>query len=106
MPPAPTRLARLRRETRASAVLAAPLVLGQLAAMAMGIVDTVLAGWHGPVTLAAVGVGCAMWTVAILVSIGVLMAFRPSVARGNGGGCRAEEGPVFMRLERIGEGLV
>jgi MATE family multidrug resistance protein len=94
---APSRLARLRREMRASAVLAAPLVLGQLASMAMSIVDTVLAGWHGPVTLAAVGVGSAMWSVAILVSIGVLMAVPPSVAQLNGAGRRAEIGPLFRQ---------
>ena len=39
---APSRLARLRREMRASARLAAPLVLGQVASMAMNIVDTTL----------------------------------------------------------------
>ena len=105
MTPAPTRLARLWREMRASAVLAAPLVLGQLAAMAMGIVDTVLAGWHGPVTLAAVGVGSAMWTVAILVSIGVLMAIPPSVAQLNGAGRRAEIGPLFRQSVWLAAGL-
>jgi MATE family multidrug resistance protein len=97
MIPDPTRLARLRREMRASAVLAAPLVLGQLAAMAMGIVDTVLAGRHGPVTLAAVGVGSAMWNIAVLLAIGVLMAIPPSVAQLNGAGRRAEIGPLFRQ---------
>ncbi|MGH8030326.1 MAG: MATE family efflux transporter [Arenimonas sp.] len=94
---APTRLARLRSEMRASAVLAAPLVFGQLASMAMGIVDTVLAGRHGAVTLAAVGVGSAMWSITILVSIGVLMAIPPSVAQLNGAGRRAEIGPLFRQ---------
>jgi MATE family multidrug resistance protein len=94
---APSRLARLRREMRASATLAAPLVLGQLAAMAMGIVDTVLAGMHGPMTLAAVGIGSAVWTLAILVSIGVLMAIPPSVAQLNGAGLRHEIGPLFRQ---------
>jgi MATE family multidrug resistance protein len=82
---------------RASAVLAAPLVLGQLAAMAMGIVDTMLAGHHGPVTLAAVGVGSAMWNIAVLLAIGVLMAIPPSVAQLNGAGRRAEIGPLFRQ---------
>src|SRR5688572_24313929 len=92
-----TRLARLRREMRASAVLATPLVLGQLASMAMGVIDTVLAGWHGPVTLAAVGVGSAMWNIAFLVAIGVLMAIPPSVSQLNGAGRRAEIGPLFRQ---------
>jgi MATE family multidrug resistance protein len=93
----PTRLARLRREMRASAVLAAPVVLGQLATMAMSIVDTVLAGRHGPVTLAAVGIGSAVWTIANLVSIGVLLAIPPSVSQLNGAGRRAEIGPLFRQ---------
>jgi MATE family multidrug resistance protein len=94
---APSRLARLAREMRASATLAAPLVLGQLASMAMNIVDTMLAGRHGPVTLAAVGVGSAIWSVVILISIGVLMAIPPSVAQLNGAGRRAEIGPLFRQ---------
>ena len=91
------RFARLRREMRASAVLAAPLVLGQLASMAMGVIDTVLAGWHGPVTLAAVGVGSAMWNIAFLIAIGVLLAIPPSVSQLNGAGRRAEIGPLFRQ---------
>ena len=92
-----TRVARLLREMRVSFVLALPLVLGQLSSMAMNIVDTVLAGRHGPVTLAAVGVGSAVWSVVILVSIGVLMAVPPTVAQLNGAGRRAEIGPVFRQ---------
>ncbi len=92
-----TRVARLLREMRVSFVLALPLVLGQLSSMAMNIVDTVLAGRHGPVTLAAVGVGSAVWSVVILVSIGVLMAVPPTVAQLNGAGRRAEIGAVFRQ---------
>ncbi|WP_290889159.1 MATE family efflux transporter [Arenimonas sp.] len=92
-----TRVARLLREMRVSFVLALPLVLGQLSSMAMNIVDTVLAGRHGPVTLAAVGVGSAVWSVVILVSIGVLMAVPPTVSQLNGAGRRAEIGPVFRQ---------
>src|SRR5688572_9707340 len=100
-----TRLARLRREMRASAVLATPLVLGQLAAMAMGVVDTVLAGWHGPVTLGAVGVGSALWNIATLVAIGVLLAIPPSVSQLNGAGRRAEIGPLFRQSVWLALGL-
>ncbi|HEU0154119.1 MAG TPA: MATE family efflux transporter [Arenimonas sp.] len=92
-----TRAARLLREMRVSFVLALPLVLGQVSSMAMNIVDTVLAGRHGPVTLAAVGIGSAVWSVVILVSIGVLMAVPPTVAQLNGAGRRAEIGAVFRQ---------
>ena len=92
-----TRAARLRREMRVSFALALPLVLGQASSMAMNLVDTALAGRHGPVTLAAVGIGSAIWSVVILVSIGVLMAVPPTVAQLNGAGRRAEIGPVFRQ---------
>lgn len=95
-PPEP-RLARLRREMRVSFVLALPLVMSQLSSMAMNIVDTVLAGRHGPTTLAAVGVGSAVWSVVILVSIGVLMAVPPTVSQLNGANRRADIGPVFRQ---------
>lgn len=92
-----SRAARLLREMRVSFVLALPLVLSQLSSMGMNIVDTLLAGRHGPVTLAAVGVGSAIWSVVILVSIGVLMAVPPTVSQLNGAGRRSEIGPVFRQ---------
>lgn len=100
-----TPLARLLREMRVSFLLALPLVLSQVSSMAMNIVDTVLAGRHGPVTLAAVGVGSAVWSVVILVSIGVLMAVPPTVSQLNGAGRRAEIGPVFRQALWLALGL-
>ena len=91
------RAARLRREMRVSFALALPLVLSQISSMAMNIVDTVLAGRYGPVTLAAVGVGSAVWSVVILVNIGVLMAVPPTVSQLNGAGRRSEIGAVFRQ---------
>lgn len=92
-----SRLARLSREVRASLVLAVPLVLGQLSAVAMNVIDTLLAGRHGALTLAAVGVGSAVWSLVILVLIGVLMAVPPFVAQLNGGNRRGEIGPLFRQ---------
>ena len=51
------RARRAWRELRATFALALPLVLGQVAAMFMGVVDSMLAGRHGLNTLAAVTVG-------------------------------------------------
>ena len=61
-----SRTARLLREMRVTFVLALPLALGQLAAMLMSVVDSLLAGRHGLRTLAAVTVGSSIWTVALL----------------------------------------
>jgi len=96
------RLARLWRETRTSFRLSLPLALGQLAAMAMSIVDSVLAGRHGAVTLAAVAVGSALWTVALLLCIGVMMAVPPSVAQLNGAGRRSEIAPLWRQALWLG----
>ncbi|HEX5755433.1 MAG TPA: MATE family efflux transporter [Arenimonas sp.] len=92
-----SRLHRLGREMRISFALALPIVLGQAASMGMNIVDTVLAGRHGPVTLAAIGVGSAVWSLVILICIGVLMAVPPTVAQLNGAGRRSEIGSVFRQ---------
>ncbi len=74
-----TRIARGLREMRVSFVLALPLALGQLATMLMSVVDSILAGRYGLATLAAVTVGSSIWTVALLLCVGVLMAIPPSV---------------------------
>ncbi len=93
----PSRLALNLREMRVSFVLALPLALGQLAAMLMSVVDSILAGHHGLRTLAAVTVGSSIWTVALLVCVGVLMAIPPSVAQLNGGQRRAEIAPLWRQ---------
>lgn len=92
------RFVRLGREMRISFTLALPIVLGQASSMAMNIVDTVLAGRHSAITLAAVGVGSAVWSLVILVTIGVLMAVPPTVSQLNGAGRRTEIGAVFRQL--------
>src|SRR3546814_1393146 len=63
----------------------------------MSVVDTLLAGWHSPTTLAAVAVGSAIWSLVILVLIGVLMAVPPIIAQLNGAGRRHEIGGSFRQ---------
>jgi MATE family multidrug resistance protein len=86
---------------RVSFVLALPLALGQLAAMLMSVVDSILAGHHGLQTLAAVTVGSSIWTVALLICVGVLMAIPPSVAQLNGAGRRREIGALWRQAAWI-----
>jgi MATE family multidrug resistance protein len=63
----------------------------------MNVVDTWLAGAHGSVTLAAVGVGTATWSLVLLACIGVLMAVPPMVSQLNGEQRRGEIAPVFRQ---------
>lgn len=84
-------------ELRATAVLALPVVLGQLAAMGMNVVDTLLAGRHSALTLAAVAVGSAVWSLVMLTMIGVLMALPPSISHLVGANRRERVGPLFRQ---------
>jgi MATE family multidrug resistance protein len=97
MSPPESRIARLLHELRATWLLALPLVLGQLSAVAMSVVDTLLAGRHGALTLAGVAVGSAVWTIVLLVLIGVLMAVPPFVSQYNGANRRDRIGPLFRQ---------
>ena len=94
-----------RRELRATIVLALPLVIGQLSSIGMNLVDTALAGHHGSATLAAVGVGSPVWSLALLLIIGVLMAVPPSVSQLNGAGRRQAIGPLFRQALWLGVAL-
>jgi MATE family multidrug resistance protein len=86
-----------RRELRDTAVLAAPLILGQLSSIGMNVIDTLLAGHLNAHTLAAVAVGANVWALAIVTAIGVMMALPPTVAQLAGAGDRARCGVVFRQ---------
>lgn len=88
---------RLRREFRETLILAVPIVLGQLSAIGMNVVDTVLAGHYGATTLAAVAVGASIWSLVIVAAIGVMLAVPPSIAQLAGAGAHARVGMVFRQ---------
>lgn len=88
---------RLATELNATILLAAPLVLGQLSAIGMNLIDTVLAGHLDAHTLGAVALGSNVWVLAIITIIGVMMALQPSVAQLRGAGREAEIGAVFRQ---------
>lgn len=78
-------------------VLGLPLVFAQLATMSMNVINTLLAGWHHADTLAGVAVGSAVWALAVLAVIGMLMAIPPTVSRLNGADKRHAVGAVFRQ---------
>ena len=88
---------RLVRELRETSRLALPLVLGQLSAIGMNVIDALLAGHLDAHTLGAVAVGASVWSLAIVAAIGVMMALPPSVAQLNGAGRRELIGPLFRQ---------
>jgi multidrug resistance protein, MATE family len=93
----PSQWQRLKQESRVSFKLALPIALGQLASMAMSVVDTLLAGKHGSLTLAAVALGSAIWSLALLICVGLMMAIPPTVSQLNGAGKRSEIGPIWRQ---------
>src|SRR5690606_32159416 len=88
---------RLGPEARATAVLAAPLVAGHLATGLIGFVDTVIAGHHGTLTLAAVAVGAARWALPMMLPMGTLMSLPPAVSQLDGSGRREAIAPLFRQ---------
>jgi MATE family multidrug resistance protein len=81
-------------EIRRTLHLAAPVMIGQLAVFSMNFVDTVMSGRlpNKEVALAALGIGGAVWSAMLMLTLGLLMAVQPSVAQLDGAGRQVEAG--------------
>lgn len=88
---------RVLRELGITVRLAAPLVLGQLSATGMNVIDTILAGHLDGHTLGAVAIGTNVWMLAIVAIIGTMMALQPSIAQLHGAGRENEIGTLFRQ---------
>jgi MATE family multidrug resistance protein len=88
-------------ELRATAVLALPLVAGQLAGMGMGMADVLLAGHVNAHVLGTVSVGTAIFGLAHIAAIGMNSALPAAVAQLDGAGRRNEVGAVFRHALMI-----
>ena len=64
----------IKKELYRNARLAGPIVLAQVAQVAMGFTDTVMAGRLGPLDLGAIAVGVNLWILPYLFCVGLLMA--------------------------------
>lgn len=82
----------VRREVRATLVLAVPLVLTQLVQMSMGFMDVVMVGRLGTDALAAAVLGSTVYFTLVLVCMGVIVAVQPAVAQAVGAGDDAAAG--------------
>jgi multidrug resistance protein, MATE family len=74
------------QEWRALAVLGAPILIAQLAQMANGVIDTMMAGHASARDLAAVGIGTGIWVPVLLFFIGTLSALQPLISGHRGAG--------------------
>ena len=64
--------------------LSIPLFIAQFAQVAMGFVDTVMAGGVSATDMAAVAIASSIWLPCILFGVGVLMAIVPLTAQAHG----------------------
>ncbi|WP_240623956.1 MATE family efflux transporter [Ahniella affigens] len=103
--PRPESELNVRAERRALIDLALPLVGGQLAAMSMNVVDTLIAGAHSAHTLAVVGLGSAMWSIVIILGVGLMLAVTPTVSQLVGAGRRDEIARTMTQAFWMGLGL-
>ena len=65
------------QELRAISALGWPIVLTNVAQLAMGTTDVMMMGWLGPETLAAGALGTNLYFVAMIFGIGLLNATAP-----------------------------
>lgn len=77
--------------------LAWPMLIGQVAQVAMGVADTVMAGAVGPVDLGAVAVGFSLWLPIYVLCIGVLSAVTATIARAVGAADEARQAAAFQQ---------
>lgn len=79
-------VARTLHEWKQLAVLGAPILIAQLAQMANGVIDTVMAGHASAEDLAGVAIGASLWVPVLLFFAGVLGALQPSISGHRGAG--------------------
>jgi len=73
-------LIRVKREWVTLAFLGAPILIGQLAQMANGVIDTMMAGRAGADDLTGVAIGNSLWVPLFLFMIGLLNATQPIIS--------------------------
>ena len=75
-----TLVKRTLTEWKQLALLGAPILIAQLAQMANGVIDTVMAGHASAEDLAGVGIGTSLWVPTLLFFAGILGAMQPTIS--------------------------
>lgn len=71
---------RVLHEWKQLSILGTPVLIAQLAQMANGVVDTVMAGHASAKDLAGVGIGTSLWVPILLFFTGTLNALQPIIS--------------------------
>lgn len=85
--------------------LAWPIWISQIAIMANGVIDTVMAGRYGTLDLAAVGIGTSVYVTLFVTLMSVLFAIAPTVAHLQGAGRHPEIGEEVRQSAWLALGL-
>src|SRR3954471_807973 len=83
------------REIRPTLTLAAPIIVGQVSQMLMGVMDSAMIGHAGTVPLAASAFGNNVFNIFYVVGIGLMIPVSIFVARARGAQQPAEAGEVL-----------
>lgn len=94
----PSPLSRLLR-------LAGPVLVAQVAVVANGVIDTIMAGRLSAADLAAVGIGASIYITVFVTAMGVLLALTPVVAQHYGAGRFGEIGEDVRQSAWLALGL-
>jgi MATE family multidrug resistance protein len=89
-------MTRTLAEIRPTLSLAAPIIVGQVSQMLMGVTDSVMIGHAGTVPLAASAFGGNVFAVFYVLGIGLMLPVSIFVARARGAG-RPEECAEYLR---------
>ena len=71
----------LIQEFKQLAKLSVPITVGQIALIATGFVDTIMAGHISPLALGAIAVGANLWIPVYLFGVGLMMAVSSMVSQ-------------------------
>ncbi|MGO1462277.1 MAG: MATE family efflux transporter [Marinobacter sp.] len=77
-------VSRTLTEWKTLAILGGPILIAQIAQMANGVIDTVMAGHASAEDLAGVGIGSSLWMPLFLFFMGMLGALQPIISGYNG----------------------
>lgn len=69
-----------------------PMFVGQMAVMANGFIDTIMAGRYSTLDLAGIGVGSSIYMSIFVAMMGILLALTPTAAQLYGAGRHGEIG--------------
>lgn len=85
---------QILQEWRTLATLGGPILITQIAQMANGVIDTVMAGHYSAQDLAGVAIGNSFWMPVFLFFIGILTALQPTISMHRGAQAMHKIAPV------------